>query len=74
MTPIDASQVALRLDKDHRPETNGRMAVCRVCGATTDGPAGTSHAPSERQVVRAAQWLDERARLASVEQAKARMS
>jgi hypothetical protein len=73
-TTIDASQVALRLDKDHLPETNGRMAVCRVCGTTTDSPAGATHVPSERQVARAGGWLDERARLDRVEQAKARMS
>lgn len=74
MTSIDASQLAVRLDKDHLPETNGRMAICRRCGVSTDGPNGQCHLPSERQVARAGRWLDEQARLNSVERARNRMS
>ena len=44
------------LDEHHTPETNGRMAVCRRCGAQTDGPDG-GHAPHERQLARADEWL-----------------
>src|ERR1035441_7100415 len=41
-----------RLDKHHVPETNGRMPVCRRCGARTDGPKGL-HIPDEGQLERA---------------------
>lgn len=46
-----------RLDRDHAPETNGRMSVCRRCGSQTDGPDGGHHVPSERQMVRVREWL-----------------
>jgi hypothetical protein len=29
----EAQQLGSRLDEDHAPETNGRMSVCRRCGA-----------------------------------------
>jgi uncharacterized Fe-S radical SAM superfamily protein PflX len=74
VTSLDASELALRLDKDHLPETNGRMAVCRRCGVRTDDAKGQCHLPAERQVARAGRWLDEQARLSRVEQARGRMS
>jgi hypothetical protein len=48
----EALQLASRLDEHHAPETNGRMSVCRRCGAQTDGPKGR-HVPNERQLERA---------------------
>jgi hypothetical protein len=74
MASLDASTLGGQLDKDHLPETNGRMSICRRCGATTDGPMGHCHLPSERQAARARRWLDEQARLHRVEQARGRMS
>jgi hypothetical protein len=74
MAQADDAELGLRLDKDHLPETNGRMAVCRRCGATTDGPLGQRHLPSGRQVARASRWLDEQALVSRVAQARARMS
>jgi hypothetical protein len=59
-----------RLDEDHRPETNGRMAVCRRCGVVTDGPQG-DHAPRERELLRTSQWLDTQARILRIAGAKA---
>ena len=40
MTSPESSDVAAQLDQHHLPETNGRIAVCRRCGARTDSPAG----------------------------------
>jgi hypothetical protein len=62
MASPEAQQLAIRLDDHHLPETNGRMAVCRRCGALTDGQEG-KHAPRERQLVRATQWLDAQSRM-----------
>jgi hypothetical protein len=53
-----ASSLGSRLDDDHLPETNGRMAVCRRCGAHTETPEGLKHAPDERQLVKSSEWLD----------------
>ena len=74
MASLVSSELGVQLDKDHLPETNGRMAICRRCGATTDGPMGHCHLPGERQIARAGRWLDERERLNRVEQARARAS
>ena len=57
MSTVEATQVASQLDEDHAPETNGRMSVCRRCGAHTDGPAGLHHTPDERELQRSASWL-----------------
>jgi hypothetical protein len=57
MTAAEASEVATQLDEDHAPETNGRMSVCRRCGARTDGPAGLHHLPNERELPRSTSWL-----------------
>jgi len=50
------SLVGAQLDGDHLPETNGRMSVCRRCGAATDA-AGAHHAPNEHQAARSTNWL-----------------
>ena len=57
MTATEAPQVGIQLDQDHAPETNGRMAVCRRCGAHTDGPAAVHHTPDLRELPRSASWL-----------------
>jgi hypothetical protein len=57
MTTPEASQLATQLDEDHAPETNGRMAVCRRCGARTDGPAGLHHMLVEQELPRSRRWL-----------------
>jgi hypothetical protein len=62
MVSPEAQQLGLRLDEDHSPETNGRMAVCRRCGSFTDGPQG-KHTPRERQLARSIQWLDNESRI-----------
>jgi hypothetical protein len=56
----EASQIGARLDEHHAPETNGRMAVCRRCGAQTNGPDGRQHVPDERRLPRYKDWLDAR--------------
>lgn len=58
MTATEASQVGMQLDEDHAPETNGRMSVCRRCGARTDGPEGLHHTPDERELPRSTSWLN----------------
>lgn len=73
MASPEQQQLGNRLDADHRPETNGRMAVCRRCGVITDGPDG-SHAPRERELVRTVQWLDTQARLTRIAGAKDRIN
>ncbi len=57
MDTAEALAVATQLDEDHPPETNGRMSVCRRCGAHTDGPAGLHHTPDERELARSTSWL-----------------
>jgi len=68
-TTAEASQTGARLDEHHTPETNGWMAVCRRCGAQTDGPQG-SHAPHERQLARANAWLDAQGLTAAIARLK----
>lgn len=58
MVSPEASQIGARLDEHHAPETNGRMAVCRRCGAQTNGPDGRQHVPHERRLPRYTDWLD----------------
>lgn len=62
MAGSEASQLGTRLDEDHVPETNGRMAVCRRCGFRTAGKTSDRHAPVEAQEARANRWLDAQAR------------
>jgi hypothetical protein len=57
MTTPETSKLATQLDEDHAPETNGRMAVCRRCGARTDGPAGVHHVLAEQELRRSTNWL-----------------
>lgn len=57
-TSPEAADLGVRLDEHHLPETNGRMAVCRRCGARTDNPLGLQHVPDERQLARGRAWLD----------------
>jgi hypothetical protein len=67
----EAQQVGSRLDGHHIPETNGRMSVCRRCGAQTDGPEGL-HIPDERQLERALRWLDAQSLSSGIDRAKNR--
>jgi len=53
-----ALDTGARLDAHHRPETNGRMAICRCCGARTDSPAGLRHVPDPGQQERSERWLE----------------
>ena len=55
-TSIVTNSIGTRLDNDHAPQTNGRMAVCRRCGARTDGPQG-GHSSNEKEFIRADDWL-----------------
>jgi hypothetical protein len=64
-------QVGSRLDEHHAPETNGWMAVCRRCGAQTDGPQG-GHIPDERRMERALQWLEAQSRSSGIDRARDR--
>lgn len=70
MVSPEASELGSRLDQDHSPETNTRMAVCRRCGTQTDGPEGRQHVPDERQLVRSNRWLDAEARAKRVSRAR----
>jgi hypothetical protein len=71
MATPEATLLGSRLDEHHAPETNGRMAVCRRCGAQTDNPAGSHHVPDEGRLVRSEQWLDAQWRLRQVDRARA---
>jgi hypothetical protein len=57
MPPQNAVQTGGRLDQDHPPETNGRMAICRRCGSRTDDAAGSHHVPADGQITRIQDWL-----------------
>jgi len=59
-TPSGASRTGAQLDEHHAAKTNGRMAICQRCGMATDGPDG-QHAPHEKQLEKAARWLDAQA-------------
>jgi hypothetical protein len=72
MVTAETSQVGAQLDADHAPETNGRMSVCRRCGALTDSPVGLQHLPHATQVERAAQWLTAQSRLRDIDLARER--
>jgi hypothetical protein len=66
----EASSVGARLDEHHSPETNGRMSICRRCGAQTDDPKGVAHVPDERQIIRSTRWLDAQLRVSRIENAR----
>ena len=61
MSTPEAQALAARLDENHFPETNGRMAICRRCGFRTTGEPSDRHAPVDIQVIRANRWLDTQA-------------
>ena len=67
MASAESSLVGAQLDQHHAPETNGRMSVCRKCGALTDSPVGLQHAPHPSQVARSSQWLVAQSRLLQIE-------
>ncbi len=73
MVSPEAQQLGSRLDEHHAPETNGRMSVCRRCGAQTDGPKGL-HTPDERQLGRALQWLDAQSLRSGIDRARNRLN
>jgi hypothetical protein len=66
MTASESLQVAAQLDEDHAPETNGRIPVCRRCGARTDGPTGMHHVIQEGRVGRSSEWLVAQSRLRDI--------
>jgi hypothetical protein len=69
MVSPEASILGARLDEDHPPETNGRMAVCRRCGAQTESPQGQQHVPNERRLARSEEWLDAQKRARRIDDA-----
>lgn len=73
MASPDAADLGARLDQDHSPETNGRMRVCRRCGARTDDTQGTRHLPDEHRLDRGEQWLDAQERTRRCDRARASM-
>jgi hypothetical protein len=68
---MTSSDVGVQLDSHHKPETNGRMSVCRRCGSRTDSPEGQHHEVREALAPRFQQWLVAQSRLLDIEQAKA---
>jgi hypothetical protein len=70
MTSPEPSDVAAQLDQHHLPETNGRIAVCRRCGARTDSPTGLHHVVSDGRVSRSAEWLTAQSRLRDIADSK----
>lgn len=61
--PPSKSDVGALLDAHHTPETNGRMAICRRCGAMTDSPGGSRHTPGDLRLDRLCEWLDAQERM-----------
>jgi hypothetical protein len=72
MISAGSSDVGLRLDEHHLPETNGRISVCRRCGTRTDNPSGLHHAPHESQLQRSGDWLIAQLRRQEIEAANER--
>jgi hypothetical protein len=70
METSESVEIARRLDQHHTPETNGRMSVCRRCGARTDSPEGAHHVLQESQMSRSTEWLTAQSRLRDIEQAR----
>ena len=66
MTSSESLHVAAQLDEHHAPETNGRIPVCRRCGARTDGPTGLHHVLQEGRVGRSSEWLLAQSRLRAI--------
>jgi hypothetical protein len=70
MTASQCLHVAAQLDENHAPETNGRIPVCRRCGARTDGPTGEHHLIQENRVARSSEWLVAQSRLRDIAQSQ----
>ena len=70
MASSEASTVGVRLDEHHAPETNGRMPVCRRCGAQTNGSAGKNHLPDEGHLERYTNWLDAQLRIGRIDRSR----
>jgi hypothetical protein len=70
MTTPESSDVAAQLDQHHLPETNGRIPVCRRCGARTDCAAGLHHELREAHVSRSVDWLTAQSRLQDIARSK----
>jgi hypothetical protein len=66
MTSSDTLHVAAQLDEHHLPETNGRIPVCRRCGARTESPAGLHHIVQEDRVSKSSEWLIAQTRLRDI--------
>jgi hypothetical protein len=69
-TSSESLHVAVQLDSHHAPETNGRIAVCRKCGARTDGPTGVHHVVQEGRAGRSSDWLLAQSRLLDIAQSQ----
>jgi hypothetical protein len=70
MTSAESLRVGAQLDEHHAPETNGRIPVCRRCGARTDGPTGSHHVLQEGRVAQSSEWLSAQSRLRDIAHAK----
>jgi len=66
MSSSECLHVAAQLDEHHVPETNGRIPVCRRCGARTDSPTGLHHVLQEGRVSRSSEWLLAQSRLRAI--------
>ena len=65
-TSPESLHLAEQLDSHHAPETNSRIAVCRKCGARTDGPTGVHHVVQEGRAGRSSDWLLAQSRLRDI--------
>ena len=70
MTSSEALHLAAQLDEHHAPETNGRIPVCRRCGARTDSPTGVRHVLQQGREKRASEWLIAQSRLRDIAQSQ----
>jgi hypothetical protein len=68
MTSSESLHLAAQLDDHHSPETNGRIPVCRRCGARTDSPTGEHHVLQEGKQKRSSDWLVAQSRLRDIAQ------
>jgi hypothetical protein len=66
MTSSGSLRLAAQLDEHHSPETNGRIPVCRRCGARTDSPTGVRHVLQEGRERRSSEWLIAQSRLRDI--------
>jgi hypothetical protein len=57
MASSESLDLAAQLDEHHAPETNGRIPVCRRCGARTDSPPGLRHVLQGGREKRSSDWL-----------------